>query len=103
MSDRGMKKWAPYKSLNEQEYFMEQMRESRSRIEKPIISEDLAEEINQTLTNATNETLLIFRFYKNGHIYEIEQYIKEIDLINRIIHGSELNLKIDDIVFAKEK
>ena len=65
MNDRGMKKWAPYKSLNEQETFLNQMREKRSRIEKPIISQDLAEQINYILLNHNNKELL-FTFYKNG-------------------------------------
>ena len=58
MNDRGMKKWAPYKSLNEQETFLNQMREKRSRIEKPIISQDLAEQINYLLLNHNNKELL---------------------------------------------
>ena len=80
MNDRGMKKWAPYKSLNEQETFLNQMREKRSRIEKPIISQDLAEQINYILLNHNNKEL-IFTFYKNGHLYQIKQkiYVFKID------------------------
>ena len=102
MNDRGMKKWAPYKSLNEQETFLNQMREKRSRIEKPIISQDLAEQINYLLLNHNNKELL-FTFYKNGHIYQIKQKILNIDLTTRIIKGSEINLSIDDITNLEEE
>ena len=70
MNDRGMKKWAPYKSLNEQETFLNQMREKRSRIEKPIISQDLAEQINYLLLNHNNKELL-FTYGGNGDLYWI--------------------------------
>ena len=102
MNDRGMKKWAPYKSLNEQDYFLAQLREKRSRIEKPIISPDLAEQINYLLQNHNNKEL-VFTVYHQGHLYEITQRILSIDLNNRIIKGSERNIYIDNITDLKEK
>lgn len=102
-SDRGMKKWAPYKSLNEQEFFMQQMREKKSRVEKPIISDDLAEEINNVLMHYKTNTIYVMNYYHNGHIYEIEQSIIEIDIINRIIKCSEVNIFLDDLLQICEK
>ena len=46
MSDRGMKKWAPYKALNEQAPALQQTRMSKIVIEKPLISNEEAEDIN---------------------------------------------------------
>ena len=39
MSDRGMKKWAPYSSLNEQATCLEEMKYQRNKIAKPILTE----------------------------------------------------------------
>ena len=46
MSDRGMKKWAPYKSLIEQEVFINKMRVNKSKIEKPILCDEEMDKIN---------------------------------------------------------
>ena len=37
MSDRGMKKWAPFSSLIEQSTCLEEMRYQKNKIEKPLI------------------------------------------------------------------
>ncbi len=46
MSDRGMKKWAPYKTLQEQWTTLDDVYESDERVEKPKLSNEEAEEIN---------------------------------------------------------
>ena len=51
MSDRGMKKWAPYKSLNEQWDTLDALHEREERVERPTISNEVAEEINEKLVN----------------------------------------------------
>ena len=45
MSDRGMKKFAPYASLIEQNDYLERMRYEKNKIEKPKLSSEKAEEI----------------------------------------------------------
>ena len=54
MSDRGMKKWAPFSSLIEQSTCLEEMRYQKNKIEKPLISIEKAREINEILTNFIN-------------------------------------------------
>ena len=55
MSDRGMKKWAPYKSLVEQEKYLKKAHDDNEKIERPILSSDEMEEINEKLVNYSNE------------------------------------------------
>ena len=55
MSDRGMKKWAPYKSLIEQDVYLNKMKKEKEKISKPIISSEEAENINEILTNYHGE------------------------------------------------
>lgn len=84
MSDRGMKKWAPYKSLPEHDPAILTMEKNRDKIQKPLISEDVAEQINRILCNYNHENLEV-KYYENGYVKIIESKIKKIDVINRFI------------------
>jgi len=98
MSDRGMKKWAPYKSLIEQDPALLEMEHKRKKVDRPIVSEDVAEEINEILTNYNGETLLI-KIYKNGYISEVETTIAKIDPVERrLILPDRKNIYLKDIV-----
>ena len=78
MSDRGIKKWAPYKTLSEQDFNMSKQKEKEEKQEKPKISADFAEEINEILVNYQGEELTI-KYYRNGKILEVVDRIKKID------------------------
>ena len=84
MSERGMKKWAPYKSLNEQENYLNKLHKDNEKVEKPRISSDVAEEINEILVNYQGGELLI-TFYRNNKIQSITSTIKKIDADNKKI------------------
>ena len=84
MSERGMKKWAPYKSLNEQENYLNKLHKDNEKVEKPRISSDAAEEINESLVNYQGEELVI-TFYRNNKIQSITSIIKKIDADNKKI------------------
>lgn len=92
MSDRGMKKWAPYKTLQEQWNTLDEMKKSENKnVDKPKISNEEAEEINDILVNYHGQEVTI-RYYRKGQILEEKSTIKTIDafekkliLINRKI------------------
>ena len=46
-----MKKWAPYQSLNEQENYLNKLHQNQNKVERPKISSDEAENINEILVN----------------------------------------------------
>ena len=95
MSDRGMKKWAPYKSLNEQWSTLDNIDEEQKLVEKPKISNEMAEEINDRLVNYSGQEYS-FYYYKNGRILEEKSTIRKIDALNRILvldNGIRINLK----------
>ena len=79
-----MKKWAPYKSLNEQENYLNKLHKDNEKVEKPRISSDAAEEINEILVNYQGEELVI-TFYRNNKIQSIASIIKKIDADNKKI------------------
>ena len=85
MSGRGMKKWAPYKSLKEQWTVLDDVHEKEKRIEKPTISSEEAEEINDLLVNYHGQEVEI-SFYRNGMIKNEVSIIKKIDAFEKKIY-----------------
>lgn len=82
MSDRGIKKWAPYKALVEQTDSLRGLDESMDVDEKPLLSCDQEEEINDLLVNYHGQTLN-FKYYRNKKIYTTQSKIIKIDVANR--------------------
>ncbi|HNX16668.1 MAG TPA: YolD-like family protein [Bacilli bacterium] len=97
MSDRGMKKWLAYRSLVEQDSALKNNSNKRIKIEKPLVSQDEAEQINSILINYRGEELAI-SFFRDGKILNEEIVIKKIDMSERklvlanrrVIHFSEI-------------
>ena len=84
MSERGMKKWAPYKSLVEQEKYLKKAHEDNNKQVRPVMSSDEAEEINEILVNYQGEELVI-TYWRNEKINEVVTTIKKIDPVNKKI------------------
>lgn len=84
MSDRGIKKWAAYRALIEQDSAVNNMRDDRKKIERPILSEDQMEEINNYLINYDGQ-LCEISIYKNGEIRKIECHIFKIDPVDKVL------------------
>ena len=98
MSDRGIKKWAPYKTLSEQDFSLKGHKEKEEKIEKPTISAEFAGEINEILVNYSGE-LLDIEYYKNGKIFKVTDRIKKIDPHERKLYlFSKKIVLINDIV-----
>ncbi len=97
MSDRGMKKFAPYSSLIEQKDYLDNMKYEKGKKEKPRLSNEKAEEINEILTTYHGETLE-FHYYYDGYIYKIESKILKIDIYNRKLKLEQGDLPFTNIV-----
>lgn len=103
MSDRGMKKWAPYKSLFEQASSLQQARENKNVVEKPTISNEEAEEINNILVNYQGQ-ILIIKYYRNQKIIEDEIVIKRIDAMEKKLYLTDRRvIKFSELVGLKNK
>ena len=101
MSDRGMKKWAPYKSLNEQWSTLDNLYKNEDKVERPQISNEVAEEINDILVNYHGQELE-FYYYKNGYILKEKSTIKKIDAFNRkLILNNQKIILLKDLVGIK--
>ena len=98
MSDRGMKKWAPYKTLQEQWSTLDDIHESEQLVEKPKLSNEQAEEINNKLVNYDGEEL-VFYYYKKGRILKEKSTIKKIDAFDKKIYLSNgVTIYLKDLV-----
>ena len=85
MSGRGMKKWAPYKSLKEQWSTLDNVHQEEEKVEKPLISNEEAEEINEILSNYHGQEIVI-KYFRKGMINEEKSIIKKIDAFDKKIY-----------------
>lgn len=97
MSDRGMKKWAPFSSLIEQSICIEKMKYEKNKIEKPQISNEKAEEINRILSNYHGQTVTIKYFY-DGYLYKISTIIQQIDINEKSIITPKGKIPFKEII-----
>ncbi len=97
MKDRGMMKWLSYKSLSEQERYLEEMWNKKTKIEKPSISNEKAEEINELLLSYSGEAVCLY-FYSGGHVKQSRGEIKRIDPIYKIVEMNDIRIRFSEIV-----
>ena len=97
MSDRGMKKWAPYKTLQEQWETLDDIKHQKNEtIEKPKISNEKAEVINGILVNYEGQELTIV-YYRKGKLLEEKSTIHKVDAFEK-----KLILENRKIIYLKE-
>ncbi len=97
MKDRGMRKWAPYKSLDAQADFLEAMACEKGKKDKPLLSSEAANEINDVLANYKNEKVLV-RYFAEGHIRECNGTIDEINVIYKFIKINGTSLLFQNLL-----
>ena len=98
MSDRGMKKWAPFSSLIEQATCLEEMKYQRNKIEKPILTDDQKEKIEYVLQSYQKGQTVKIKFYNDGYLYVVETQIKRIDIENRLLILSDGKLGFANLI-----
>jgi hypothetical protein len=78
MSDRGMKKWAPYASLIEQKGTISTMKNKRGQFKKPLLSQDMANDINAVLLIAKNKDVIVDYFFE-GNKYQVSGIVTKMN------------------------
>lgn len=101
MSDRGMKKWMPYKSLEDQADFLAQMQYEKHKVPRPILLEEEIYKINAILSS-NHQNPVILQYYDDGYIREIHGRIRYVDSIYKYIKISETRIDFRDIVKIEE-
>ena len=100
--ERGMVKYAPYKSLVEQSSYLATMRARRAQVEKRVFLNDEAERIDEILTHCDDQTLVVF-YWKNGFIHKEEGLISKIDPYARVIYINEVVIPLGDLQGIERK
>lgn len=101
MSDRGMKKWAPYKSLVEQGYSLNELSKNNKKVDKPKISLEMAEEINEVLCEYHGQEVVV-GYYRRGEILEVITTLKKIDTIEkRLVLPDKSVIKFSELVYLR--
>ena len=101
MSDRGMKKWNAYRSLPEHDPAVRKTVDSTYNVEKPMISSEEAELINEILVTYQGEELDI-EYYRDHKIHTITGVKVKIDSFNRtLILEDRSKIKFNEFVSIK--
>ena len=101
MSDRGMKKWAPFSSLIEQSTVLNEMFYEKNKQAKPSISTERAAKINQILSTYSGQELRI-KYYYDGYLYELVTRIKRIDVLNKKLIFEDGSMPFSEIIDINE-
>jgi|LAHS01.1.fsa_nt_gb hypothetical protein len=97
MSDRGMMKWAPYKSLDQQGDYLAKMAYERGKKPRPLHSSEEAEVLNEFLTNYHHQAVLL-KVYDDGYSREIKGVITEINSIYKYLKIADERVAFRDII-----
>lgn len=97
MSDRGMKKWRPFSSLEEQKPSLQQMKYQKGRCAKPKISSDQAEKIDDLLHDFKGN---IFRitYYEDGYLLTLEETIKNVSCQDHVIETESKIIAFSNLI-----
>ena len=84
---RGMKKWLPMATIPEQYERLEQYIQDPNKIEKPLLSEDQIENINDTLASKMiDNTLAKIQYFANGYIKSVQGIIHKVDTLDSVLY-----------------
>ncbi|MEK4841800.1 YolD-like family protein [Staphylococcus sp. FSL W8-0271] len=85
--NRGMKKWLPMATIPEQYERLEQYIQDQNKIEKPLLSEDQIENINDTLASKViDNTLAKIQYFANGYIKSVQGIIHKVDTLDSVLY-----------------
>lgn len=99
LRDRGMVKWAPYKSLPEQEDYLEKMEEEKNKVDKPLLSDDELIELDTKLSTYNRGSPISIEYYDYGFIKTVDDYLDYIDTINkRIVLKNRMSIPVSNVL-----
>lgn len=82
MSDRGMKKWAPYASLIEQGRYVRQVKLRQRMVKRPHLASDQAQHIERVLTSPIQNPYQV-TYFEKGEIHQAWLSIITIDILHQ--------------------
>ncbi len=104
-NDRGMIKWAPFSAVVNGNELLSEIKEEKSRISKPILSEEQINELESIILEAfaSHSTIEII-YYKDNHAYKITGIITKIEPITKkITLNNQKNIFFNNIIRITKK
>lgn len=105
---RGMVKWAPFAKITmpEQYEMLNQFKQDQNKIDKPILSDNQLNDLNDKMIfKMYNDPAIEVRYYLKGYIQAIEAYIHKLDVHTQLLYLYEGNglskINLKDIVEIK--
>lgn len=84
---RGMVKWQAFKTLPEQYEQLEQYIQDQNKTDKPLLSDDQLNDLNDKLIfKMYHEPTIELRYFVDGYIKTKEGYIHKVDVHKQILH-----------------
>lgn len=98
-------RWAPFSPVIDGEDAITEILKQKNRLAKPILSEEMLENIEESIINSyKNKITIKLKHYNNGQIKEITGIITKLDSINKkIILDNTISLYFSNIVEILEK
>ncbi len=101
--DRGIIKWQPFESLEPITKIIQSLQKEKSKIKKPILSEEEIATLEAKIIEAYySQEKIKISFYQNGFIRQIKGQVKKIDQIYKLIYLNNLKLLFNQIIQIEE-
>ena len=99
MQDRGYKKWAPFNSVMNDNIIINEILKDKIKINKPPLSEDQIEFLNEKIFEAyTNHLKIKLSIFKNMNIIELTGYINNININKKYITFNNSYIYLNQII-----
>ena len=101
MNDRGMIKWQPFDSVYSSKELEREILIKRSKISKPILTDEQINNIEANLFHAYHENIPVkITFFQSNRLFKITKKIIKIILINQKIIFEDLSyIYFDQIIY----
>lgn len=104
LKGRGMVKWRPFASLPEQFIGINEMLNDLNKVSKPIVSEDMREQIERGLIHSMqNKEEILISYYRDGIVHNMYINVSHIEPMLKTVYctdafGLDTEFKFDELV-----
>lgn len=99
--DRGMKKWAPYKSLDSQADFLMKMAYEKGKKAKPLLMEDEMQRIDGILASYHGQNIEV-SYYDDGYVHKLKGTISKISKAFMFLMVGDTRIDFRSLVDLRE-
>ena len=96
-TQRGMKKWMPFNALEHYDDYINTTYEYKEKIERPTLSEEQKEEINNSLIIYNHDEVEI-TYFKQGEIRKIQGIINKIDVPYQTLTINKIKILLTNLL-----